>query len=137
MLGDGGFERWDAQASHCVARGVGSIDALSADGALTATRHGRVLMVNDAGTGAAIYRLGDRPNTPIELGNLGRHYTVSANPIYPMIAAAAPDGHVRLWDSTLVRRSVAACALPRPSASDSARLANQTVSTRIRVSAPL
>lgn len=98
MLGHEGFERWDAQASQCVARGSGSILALSADGALTASRRGRVLLVNNAATGAAIYKLGDRQNTPTELGNLGRHYAVSANPIYPMIAAAAPDGHVRLWD---------------------------------------
>jgi WD40 repeat protein len=98
MLGNAGFECWDAQANHCVARGVGSIRALSADGALTATSRGRVLLVNDAATGAVIYQLGERPNTPTELGNLGRHYAVSSNPIYPMIAAAAPDGHVRLWD---------------------------------------
>ncbi len=49
-----------------------------------------------------------------------------------------PPGWMRLARSSIwVRRRKAAWALPRPSASDSARFANQTVSTRMSVTTPL
>jgi WD40 repeat protein/uncharacterized caspase-like protein len=98
LFGPEGFERWNAEATKCLARGSGAMRALSPDGKLAATNKGRALVVSDVATGALVYELGERPLTPTQLGNLGRHYTVAANPVYPMIASSAPDGFIRLWD---------------------------------------
>jgi WD40 repeat protein len=95
MLGANGFELWNRGGSRFVPV---STRALSPDASLAATGENRALVVTDVATGERVYRMGERPNMPTTLGNLGRHFVVAANPLYPMIAASAPDGYIRLWD---------------------------------------
>jgi len=92
------FELWNADASKCVAQASIAAAALNPGGTLAALSNGRILRVIDVKTGAQLLELGDRPLTPTNLGNLGRHYAVATNPVYPMIAWSGPDGFMRLWD---------------------------------------
>jgi WD40 repeat protein/uncharacterized caspase-like protein len=98
LQGPDGYELWDAAARQRLGQGSRPVDEVSSDGRLTVQASGRVLHLNDAATGTALYALGDRPLTPTALGNLARHYAVASNPVYPMLAASAPDGCIRLWD---------------------------------------
>ena len=91
---------WNAGISAQVESFNVSVTCMSYKENIFARANGRTLELVDKYSGQVIRRLGSQLNLPDPgtIGNLMRQFVLTANPVYPILASAAPDGLVRLWD---------------------------------------
>jgi WD40 repeat protein len=72
--------------------------AVAPDGALLARTAFRDVELVDAASGQVVRRLGGRLRTGGFVGNMHRQFVLATSPTEPLVATAATDGLVRLWD---------------------------------------
>ncbi|MEU6098613.1 caspase family protein [Streptomyces sp. NPDC047079] len=73
-------------------------NAISPDGRLLARVEGWNVALVDSATTASVRRLGGRLQIESYAGNQSRQFVLAVSPTEPLVATAAPDGLVRLWD---------------------------------------
>ncbi|MBV9924334.1 MAG: caspase family protein [Acidobacteria bacterium] len=98
VAGSEGFSVWDVGARKKLEEIAVKARRLSPDRRLLARADGRHLELIDRETGRVIRRLGTQLELPQTSGNMQRQFALAADPLLPVIASAAPDGLVRLWD---------------------------------------
>lgn len=72
-------------------------DAIAPDASLLAQIDNRCLDLLDAASGQVVRRLGGRLRIQEFVGNMHRQFVLATSPVGALVAAAGPDGIVRLW----------------------------------------
>ena len=86
--------------------------SISPNGDLLARSSERDLELIDRHTCQVIRKLGGQLNLPEEIGNLHQQFVLAANPMYPILASAAPNGMVRIWDLRKAKAPITIAAHP-------------------------
>ncbi|WP_250009813.1 caspase family protein [Actinoplanes sp. M2I2] len=73
-------------------------EAVAPDGRLLARVDGWNVELIDTESRATVRRLGGRLQVARFLGNMSRQFVLAVSPSEPLVATAAPDGLIRLWD---------------------------------------